>query len=511
MEKYKIIKVVGDGAYGSVYKAINTSNGEVVAIKKMKRKFGSWEECMNLREIKSLRSLRHPNIVRLQEVLRVNEELHFVFEFLEENAYQLIKDRKDPLGEDRIRSLIFQTLQGLAYMHRHGFFHRDMKPENLMVQGDVLKIADFGLAREIRSAPPFTDYVSTRWYRAPEILLRSTSYNSPVDIFAVGVIMAELYSMRPLFPGENEHDQIIKLCRVLGKPDPQVWPEGYRLASKIGFTFPSFEAIPLESIIPNASPAAINLMLQMLAYNPQKRPTAFECLKHRYFAPMGLGAPADSKRTAPRVPRNVPPRADRSREKVAANFEAEDANHSLGKSRGMRSRSKRPVLQSQRNSLALKQLFPSLSSRHKDPSVERSGDARSSRSGKFNVFRERKKLSPHPHDVNCNESKCGENKCPNHDEGYSYVLNYKKRVDMKYQGKSHLNYEGPKLRRTPFELHLNKLDPTNALPSKPASKPSLPPLKDVETKVQCRRKAPNVLGVAGFVALGYKCPRKVNC
>jgi protein kinase len=91
-------------------------------------------------------------------------------------------------------------------MHKHGFFHRDMKPENLLVKTDAVKIADFGLAREIRSRPPFTDYVSTRWYRGPEILLRSTNYNSPVDIFASGAIMAELYMLRPLFPGSNETD-----------------------------------------------------------------------------------------------------------------------------------------------------------------------------------------------------------------------------------------------------------------------------------------------------------------
>ena len=97
-------------------------------------------------------------------------------------------------------------------MHKHGFFHRDLKPENLLVQDEHVKIADFGLAREIRSKPPFTDYVSTRWYRAPEILLRSTNYNSPVDIFALGCIMAELYTSRPLAPGSNENDQIFKLA-----------------------------------------------------------------------------------------------------------------------------------------------------------------------------------------------------------------------------------------------------------------------------------------------------------
>lgn len=105
-------------------------------------------------------------------------------------------------------------------MHKHGFFHRDIKPENLLCNGpELVKIADFGLARETRSRPPYTDYVSTRWYRAPEVLLRSTNYSSPIDIWAVGCIMSELYTLQPLFPGRSEIDQIFRICSVLGTPD----------------------------------------------------------------------------------------------------------------------------------------------------------------------------------------------------------------------------------------------------------------------------------------------------
>ena len=206
MDKYKILKTLGDGTYGSVVQAQNKQSSEIVAIKKLKKKFYSWEECMALREIKSLRKLNQINIVKLKEVIRVNDDLYFVFEFMEQNIYQLMKDRTNNFPETQIKSIMYQTLLGLAYMHKHGFFHRDLKPENLLVKGEAVKIADFGLAREIRSRPPFTDYVSTRWYRAPEILLRSTNYNSPVDIFACGAIMAELYMLRPLFPGNNETD-----------------------------------------------------------------------------------------------------------------------------------------------------------------------------------------------------------------------------------------------------------------------------------------------------------------
>jgi protein kinase len=284
MERYKILKSVGDGTYGVVFKAVNTSNGEICAIKKMKTKFKSWEECLDLREIKCLRKLSHNNIVKLKEAFRVNDELHLVFEFLDENVYQLIKDRTDPLPEPKIKSIIHQVLLGLEYMHKHGFFHRDMKPENLMVSGDICKITDFGLAREIRSRPPFTDYVSTRWYRAPEILLRGTNYNSPVDIFALGCIMAELYMLRPLAPGVNENDQLLKFCSVLGTPTMNAWPEGYKLASSMSYRFPQCVPMNFNALVPTASYEALQLMLKMLAWDPQKRPTASECLQHPYFA-----------------------------------------------------------------------------------------------------------------------------------------------------------------------------------------------------------------------------------
>ena len=149
---------------------------------------------MQLREVQSLRKLSHPNIVKLKEVIRENDCLYFVFEFLELNLYQMCKERDKLLSESKVRNMIYQMLQALVYIHKHGFFHRDMKPENILVSGNTLKIADFGLAREIRSKPPYTDYVSTRWYRAPEVLLRAPHYSAPIDMWAIGTIIAELLS-----------------------------------------------------------------------------------------------------------------------------------------------------------------------------------------------------------------------------------------------------------------------------------------------------------------------------
>uniref|UniRef100_A0A6I8NMJ6 non-specific serine/threonine protein kinase n=1 Tax=Ornithorhynchus anatinus TaxID=9258 RepID=A0A6I8NMJ6_ORNAN len=284
MNRYTTIKQLGDGTYGSVLLGRSIESGELIAIKKMKRKFYSWEECMNLREVKSLKKLNHANVVKLKEVIRENDHLYFVFEYMKENLYQLMKERNKLFPESAIRNIMYQILQGLAFIHKHGFFHRDLKPENLLCMGpELVKIADFGLAREIRSRPPYTDYVSTRWYRAPEVLLRSTCYSSPIDIWAVGCIMAEVYTLRPLFPGASEIDTIFKICQVLGTPKKNDWPEGYQLAGSMNFRWPQCIPNNLKTLIPNAGSEGIQLMRDMLQWDPKKRPTASQALRYPYF------------------------------------------------------------------------------------------------------------------------------------------------------------------------------------------------------------------------------------
>ncbi|PIC53920.1 hypothetical protein B9Z55_000034 [Caenorhabditis nigoni] len=272
----------------------------------MKKKFYSWEEAMSLREVKSLKKLNHPNIIKLREVIRENDILYFVFEFMQENLYELMKDRDRYFPESVIRNIIYQVLQGLSFMHKNGFFHRDMKPENIMCNGtELVKIADFGLAREIRSKPPYTDYVSTRWYRAPEILLRSTSYNSPIDIWALGCIMAELYMLRPLFPGTSEMDQLFKIISILGTPNKDDWAEGYQLASAMNFRFQQVVATPMEQVVNTISKEGMKLMMDMMLWNPEKRPNANQSLKYKYFqVAEKLGAPVVSQ-PAPGITRKM--------------------------------------------------------------------------------------------------------------------------------------------------------------------------------------------------------------
>lgn len=284
MNRYKTIKQLGDGTYGTVSLAKDSKSGNLVALKMMKKEYSTWQECVSLREVKSLMRLKHPNIVRLIEVCREANKLFFVFEYMKENLYEMIKHRTKLFPEPTIRNISYQILQGLTYMHKAGYFHRDMKPENLLCSGpETVKIADFGLAREIRSRPPFTDYVSTRWYRAPEVLLRSTNYNSPIDMWAMGCIMAEVYTFRPLFPGTSEVDEIFKICSILGTPLQNTWKEGLKLAGLMKFKFPTMVPTDLNSLIPNASRDGIELINQMLAWDPQARITATQALASKYF------------------------------------------------------------------------------------------------------------------------------------------------------------------------------------------------------------------------------------
>ncbi|EPQ60631.1 protein kinase, partial [Gloeophyllum trabeum ATCC 11539] len=299
---YTPLKVVGDGSFGTVWlcdwhgplppntplSAMQCGAGarpewtgkRLVAVKRMKKKWeGGWEECRKLKELESLRAIPyHPNIIPLYDafLLPTSKELYFVFESMEGNLYQLIKSRKGrPLAGGLVSSIFKQVVSGLHHIHASGYFHRDMKPENLLVtttglydytpvspvappnapmEKDVVvivKLADFGLARETKSKPPYTEYVSTRWYRAPEVLLRSRDYSNPVDMWALGTIMAELVNLRPLFPGQGEIDQVGRICEVLGDPAGDYghdargksigggrWARGIKMAKCVGFAFP---------------------------------------------------------------------------------------------------------------------------------------------------------------------------------------------------------------------------------------------------------------------------------
>ncbi|KAL4402068.1 Serine/threonine protein kinase [Malassezia pachydermatis] len=295
----------------------------IVAIKQMKRTYTSWQEGIHVTELHALLSIPlHDHIVTLYDVFvnSLSNELFIVFECMEGNLLQLLKSRKgQSMAPGLVASISKQVLSGLDHVHAHGFFHRDMKPENILIttiglgeypvtQGmqattsqDVLvlaKIADFGLAKRIESEPPYTEYVSTRWYRAPEILLRDKIYSAPVDIWALGTILAEMINLNPLFPGTNDMDQLLCIFRVLGTPSRTsspteerhalrgggAWPKAFELAATLQIELPSFVPVQFSSLFPPfISPHLIDLVFSMLRYEPQSRLTTRQCLEHHYI------------------------------------------------------------------------------------------------------------------------------------------------------------------------------------------------------------------------------------
>jgi mitogen-activated protein kinase 15 len=292
LRRYEVIQKIGKGAYGVVWKSIDKQTQQVVALKKAYGAFGvALDAKRTYREITLLRQLRgHPNIVQLLAVHRAENEqdLYMVFEILEADCNAVV--RAGILTDVHHRYIFWQMLCALKYLHSAGVVHRDLKPANLLINSDAsIKICDFGLARAIDEElepEDLTDYVATRWYRAPEILCSSTKYTAAVDIWAAGCILAELIRGRALFPGQSEHDQLELIVSFTGQPsqsdlDSMESNFAQSTLSRLSYVKPK---MVLESKLPGAPPEAIDLIKRLLRFNPAERPTAEECLNHPYLA-----------------------------------------------------------------------------------------------------------------------------------------------------------------------------------------------------------------------------------
>ncbi|KAL0022117.1 hypothetical protein WJX79_002445 [Trebouxia sp. C0005] len=286
MHKYRLVAKKGEGTFSEVLKAQCIKNSKYVAIKCMKNHFDSLEQVNNLREIQALRRLSpHPNIIKLLEVLydQPTGRLALVFELMDMNIYELIRGRSHYVAEDRIRRYMYQLIKAMDHMHKAGIFHRDIKPENILIIDECLKLADFGSCRGIYSKQPYTEYISTRWYRAPECLLTDGYYTHKMDMWGVGCVFFEVVSLFPLFPGTNEMDQIEKIHAITGTPSPEILATMKRRSTHVEFDFPPKEGTGITKLIPHLSPEGQDLLQKLLMYNPEDRISAKQALRHAFF------------------------------------------------------------------------------------------------------------------------------------------------------------------------------------------------------------------------------------
>ncbi|KAF2072940.1 hypothetical protein CYY_005733 [Polysphondylium violaceum] len=282
LSRYQKIEKLGEGTYGKVYKAQEMATGRIVALKKIRLEDDGIPSTA-LREISLLKELPHPNVVTLFDVLHCTNRLYLVFEFLDQDLKKYM-DSVTHMSPQLIKSYMYQLLKGLAHSHSHRILHRDLKPQNLLIDRlGSLKLADFGLARAI-SIPVrvYTHEIVTLWYRAPEVLLGSKTYSVPVDMWSVGCIFGEMLAKKPLFSGDCEIDQIFRIFRVLGTPNESIWP-GFSKLPEFVSTFPEWPGQPLAKVFPNCENSALDLISQMLQYEPSKRISAKAALNHPYF------------------------------------------------------------------------------------------------------------------------------------------------------------------------------------------------------------------------------------
>jgi|EP00505_MAST-04D_sp_SCG-Rhode-Island_P000201 serine/threonine protein kinase len=284
----KTEKPIGEGTYGVVYKATEKATGAIVALKKIRLEVeDEGVPSTALREISLLKELHHQNIVDLKDVEHSESppRLYLVFEWLDQD----LKKYMDTCGSggmkpELVKSYMFQLIRGMDFCHRRGIMHRDLKPQNLLInRAGELKIADFGLARAFQiPIRTYTHEVVTLWYRAPEILLGQRQYACPVDIWSIGAIFAEMANRRPLWPGDSEIDELYKIFRTLGTPTELSWPGVSRLPDYKS-TFPRWPATKLQDKMPTMDSFGIDLFKQTLIYEPSGRITAKAAMDHPYF------------------------------------------------------------------------------------------------------------------------------------------------------------------------------------------------------------------------------------
>ncbi|KAH7577974.1 hypothetical protein JRO89_XS01G0322500 [Xanthoceras sorbifolium] len=300
------IRPVGRGAYGIVCAAVNSETREEVAIKKIGNAFDNRIDAKRtLREIKLLRHMDHENVIAIKDIIRPPmrenfNDVYIVYELMDTDLHQIIRSHQE-LTDDHCRNgavidqpmlllqyFLYQLLRGLKYVHSANVLHRDLKPSNLLLNANCdLKIGDFGLARTTSETDFMTEYVVTRWYRAPELLLNCSEYTAAIDIWSVGCILGEIMTRQPLFPGKDYVHQLRLVTELIGSPDE----------SSLGFLrsdnarryvrmLPQFPKQNFAVRFPSVSPGAVDLLEKMLVFDPNRRITVDGALSHPYLGPL---------------------------------------------------------------------------------------------------------------------------------------------------------------------------------------------------------------------------------
>ncbi len=269
-----------------MFKGRNRQTGELVALKEIHLDSEEGTPSTAIREISLMKELKHENIVSLHDVIHTENKLMLVFEYMDKDLKKYMDSRGDrgQLDYITIKSFMQQLLRGIQFCHDNRVLHRDLKPQNLLINTKgQLKLADFGLARAFGiPVNTFSNEVVTLWYRAPDVLLGSRTYNTSIDIWSAGCIMAEMYTGRPLFPGTTNDDQLQKIFRLMGTPSERSWP-GISQFPEYKPNFHNFATQSLHAILPQVDQLGLDLLNKMLQLRPEMRSSAGDALRHAWF------------------------------------------------------------------------------------------------------------------------------------------------------------------------------------------------------------------------------------
>ncbi|KAM9856074.1 cyclin-dependent kinase 16 [Aulostomus maculatus] len=289
LETYIKLDKLGEGTYATVYKGRSKLTENLVALKEIRLEHEEGAPCTAIREVSLLKDLKHANIVTLHDIIHTQKSLTLVFEYLDKDLKQYLDDCGNTIHVHNVKLFLFQLLRGLSYCHRRKVLHRDLKPQNLLInERGELKLADFGLARA-KSIPTktYSNEVVTLWYRPPDILLGSTDYSTHIDMWGVGCIFYEMATGRPLFPGSTVEEELHFIFKLLGTPTELSWPGISSNEEFVAYNYPQYRAERLSNHTPRLSSEGVELLSRFLQFEGKKRISADRSMTHPYFSNLG--------------------------------------------------------------------------------------------------------------------------------------------------------------------------------------------------------------------------------